>query len=148
MRLNDRKREGRANVSAEREKMINSLKNIVIPSLREHGFKGTFPHFRRINEKKIDLLTFQFDKYGGGFIIEAAVCSPEGYTHHWGEKVTPNKVTSYDIHPDNRLRIGDKDDWFRYDKRSFFGNIYDKVANKVLKSLSEADDYWSITDFR
>ncbi|MCQ6564107.1 DUF4304 domain-containing protein [Paenibacillus mendelii] len=134
-------------MSAERDKMISSLKNIVIPSLRDRGFKGTFPHFRRITEKKIDLLTFQFDKYGGGFIIEVAVCSPEGHTHHWGEKVPPNKVTAYELNPDNRLRIGDKDDWFRYDKRNFFGNIYDKLASKVLKSLSEADDYWSVTNF-
>jgi hypothetical protein len=125
--------------------MISSLKRIVIPSLRDRGFKGSFPHFRRISDKKIDLLTFQFDKYGGGFIIEIAVCSSEGHTHYWGEKVPPNKVNAYDLHPKNRLRIGDKDDWFRYDKRVFFGNIYDKVANKVFKSLSDADNYWSST---
>ncbi|WP_108992311.1 DUF4304 domain-containing protein [Paenibacillus agaridevorans] len=134
-------------MSVERDKMIRSLKDIVIPRLRERGFKGTFPHFRRETEKKIDLLTFQFDKYGGCFIIEIAVCSPEGHTHHWGEKVPPNKVTAHDLHPNNRLRIGDKDEWFRYDKRAFFGNIYDKVANKVFKNLNQADDYWSITDF-
>ncbi|WP_090789070.1 DUF4304 domain-containing protein [Paenibacillus sp. GP183] len=128
--------------------MISSLKNIVIPSLRDRDFKGTFPHFRRITEKKIDLLTFQFDKYGGGFFMEVAVCSPEGFTHHWGEKVPPNKVTAYDLHPNIRVRIGDKDDWFRYDKVNFFGNIYENVANKALKSLIEADDYWSVTDFR
>jgi hypothetical protein len=126
--------------------MISSLKTIVISSLRERGFKGTFPHFRRLTDKKIDILTFQFDKYGGGFIIEVAVCSPEGHTHHWGEKVPPNKVTAYDLPLNNRRRIGDKDDWFRYDKLNFFGNVYDKVANKVLKSLSEADEYWTIAE--
>ncbi|MFF2886098.1 DUF4304 domain-containing protein [Paenibacillus sp. NPDC057967] len=71
--------------------MLSALKSIVIPSLRERGFKGTFPHFRRVNEKKIDLLTFQFDKYGGGFIIEIAVCSPAGHTHHWGNKFLRTK---------------------------------------------------------
>ncbi|QNK54710.1 DUF4304 domain-containing protein [Paenibacillus sp. PAMC21692] len=135
-------------MSLERDKMISSLKDIVIPSLPERGFKGTFPHFRRVTEKKIDLLTFQFDKYGGGFIIEIADCPPEGHIHHWGEKVPPNKVTAHDLHPNNRQRIGDKDEWFRYDKRTFFGNIYDKVAHEVFKNLSQADDYWSITDFR
>lgn len=127
--------------------MLNSLKNIVIPRLHERGFKGTFPHFRRVTERKIDLLTFQFDKYGGGFIIEIAVCSPNGHTHKWGEKVLPSKVTAHDLHPDNRLRIGDKDEWFRYDRRIIFGDIYNKVAKKVLKNLSVADDYWSDTDY-
>lgn len=135
-------------MSIKRDKMIGSLKNIVIPSLRERGFEGTFPHFRRITDKKIDILTFQFDKYGGGFIIEVAVCSPEGYTHHWGEKISPNKVTAYDLPLKNRQRIGDRNNWFRYDKLNFFGNIYDKVANKVLISLHKADEYWTVTEVR
>nr|WP_268888411.1 DUF4304 domain-containing protein [Heyndrickxia shackletonii] len=42
--------------------MISALKKIVVPELRERGFKGSFPHFRRIFENKIDLITFQFDK--------------------------------------------------------------------------------------
>jgi hypothetical protein len=130
-------------LSVERDNMLNSLKNIVIPILREKEFKGSFPHFRRITKKKIDLLTFQFDKYGGGFIIEVAVCPPEGYTHYWGEKVPPNKVTAHDLHPDNRLRLTDKDEWFRYDKKNLFGNIYEKVAKKVLKRLTQADEYWN-----
>lgn len=128
--------------------MLNSLKNIVIPSLLERGFKGTFPHFRRVTEKKIDHLTFQFDKYGGGFIIEVAVCPPAGHIHHLGEKIPPNKVTPYDLNLKNRKRIGDKDNWFRYDKLNLFGNIYDKVAFKVLKNLSEADEYWAVTDYQ
>ena len=61
--------------------MISKLKKIVVPGLRERGFKGSFPHFRRISEKKIDLITFQFHRYGGGFVIEVEVCSPEGFIH-------------------------------------------------------------------
>ncbi|WP_217582255.1 hypothetical protein, partial [Lysinibacillus sp. GbtcB16] len=76
-----------------------------------------------------------------------AVCPPAGHTHHWGEKVPPNKVTPYDLILKNRKRIGDKDNWFRYDKFNLFGNIYDKVAYKALKNLSEADEYWAVTDY-
>lgn len=50
--------------------MISSLKNLFVPALRERGFKGTFPHFRRRRSDRIDLLTVQFDRHGGGFIIE------------------------------------------------------------------------------
>lgn len=39
------------------------------------------------------------------FVIEIAVCSPDGFTHYWGEKVLPNKVTVYDLQPNNRRRL-------------------------------------------
>ncbi|MEK4671124.1 hypothetical protein [Niallia sp. FSL R7-0271] len=35
--------------SIERKKMDNALKQVVIPILREQDFKGSLPHFRRIN---------------------------------------------------------------------------------------------------
>lgn len=35
-----------------RDNMISVLKMIVVPELRKRGFKGSFPHFRRISEKK------------------------------------------------------------------------------------------------
>jgi hypothetical protein len=73
--------------------MISELWKIVVPELRNKGFKGSFPHFRSISEDKIDLLTFQFDRYGGGFVIEVGVCSPEGITHSWGEKVPKFHLT-------------------------------------------------------
>ncbi|MEY8738422.1 DUF4304 domain-containing protein [Bacillales bacterium AN1005] len=59
--------------SIERKKMDNALKQVVIPTLREQGFKGSLPHFRRINENNIDLITFQFNKWGGSFIVELAL---------------------------------------------------------------------------
>jgi len=130
-------------MSVERDNMVSSLKKIVIPTLRAKGFKGSFPHFRRIKENKIDLLTFQFDRYGGGFVIELAFCPPEGVTHYWGEKVPPNKVTAHDLYPDNRLRLkGNDDEWFRYDIEYVSGNIYEKVADEVLDQLFKADEYW------
>lgn len=126
-----------------RLKMISALRNNVVTTLREKGFKGSFPHFRRITDKKIDLLTFQFDKYGGGFVVEVAKCSPKGLTHHWGEKVPPNKVTAHDVHPDDRLRLNDgPDDWFRYDLANAPESIYEKVAIEVLNHLDEAEAYW------
>lgn len=37
--------------SNERKKMDAALKQVVIPILREQGFKGSLPHFRRVNKK-------------------------------------------------------------------------------------------------
>lgn len=127
---------------SEREKMISELKKIVVPELRDRGFKGSFPHFRRIVEDKIDLMTFQFDRYGGGFVIEVGVCPPEGFIHSWGEKVPPHKVTTHDL--DDRLRLNEKKgQWFRYDIESDSENIFEDVAKEVLTHLDEAEDYWA-----
>lgn len=128
-------------MSYERDKMISELKKIVVPELRNRGFKGSFPHFRRISEVKIDLITFQFDRYGGGFVIEVGACSPEGITHYWGEKVPPNKVTAHDL--SNRLRLKESGgQWFRYDVGVESENIYEDLAKEVLDHLYEAEDYW------
>jgi len=81
------------------------LKSKVVPVLREMGFKGSMPHFRRVTSSAIELLTFQFDRNGGGFVIEISRCGLEGITMHWGEKIPPNKVTAHDMHPDKRYRI-------------------------------------------
>ena len=130
-------------MSISRTNMISILKKNVVPELRQRGFKGSFPHFRRITNKKIDLITFQFDRYGGGVVIEIGVCSPEGFIHYWGEKVPPNKVTAHDLSPNNRLRLKENEgEWFRYDVENEFGNIYEVVANEVLEHLSEAEAYW------
>jgi len=81
-------------MSKERDKMVEALKKSVVPKLKEMGFKGSFPHFRRANETAIHLLTFQFDKWGGGFVIEIAQCPIIGITTHWGEQIAPNKVNA------------------------------------------------------
>lgn len=128
-------------MSAERGKMISELKKIVVPELRNRGFKGSFPHFRRISVDKIDLMTFQYDRYGGGFVVEVGVCPPDGVTHSWGEKVPPNKVTVHDLN--NRLRLKENDgQWFRYDAEVESENIYKEIAKEVLNHLYEAEEYW------
>jgi len=127
--------------------MNSLLKLIVIPFLKDLGFTGNIPHLRRIGKKSINLITFQFDKWGGGFMIEISHCSSEVITTRWGEKISPNKVRAWDV--ESRVRIQSKtgsgtDSWFRYDKINLFGNIYDRVSRKVLTLLKEkAIPYWN-----
>src|SRR4051794_5602597 len=78
-------------MSHSRDAMIDALKGVVVPALRSRGFSGSFPHLRRPAAERIDLLTFQFDRNGGGFVIEVARCPLEGVPPPWGEKVPPNK---------------------------------------------------------
>ena len=134
-------------MSAERKKMIEALKEHVVPILKARGFKGSFPHFRRPTDTLIHLLTFQFDKWGSGFVVQIASCPVEGVTMHWGEHVPPAKVTAYHVWP--RLRLGSTDSkcdhWFRYDRGGLrsFDNVYEITAREVLPFLdSQAEAFW------
>ena len=138
-------------MSKERDKMIEALQKSAIPKLREMGFKGSFPHFRRASETRIDLLTFQFDKWGGGFIIEISQCPIAGITTHWGKRIAPDKVKAWDMYPDQRLRLHPRAgsstagsstrDWFRYDKPQ--NGTFAEIAESVLPFLTKAEKWWS-----
>lgn len=136
--------------SSDREKMNKNLNEIVVPELRRLKFKGSFPHFRRHTTERINLLTFQFDRSGGGFVIEIANCKSDGFTTSWGLEIKSNKVTAHDMNKRKRIQSNMKtksslnEDWFRYDKKYLFGlgDIYKKVCKDVLSKLTIAEDYW------
>ena len=134
-------------MSDERNRMIKALKQHVVPVLREHGFKGSFPHFRRPTKRALHLVTFQFDKWGGGFVVEIAACPPDGVRTPGGEHIPPTKVSTW--HVGRRLRLGASDEksdyWFRYDKRRWFssGDRFERTALRVLPYLSgQAEGWW------
>ena len=115
--------------------MVAALLAIVVPSLRAAGYTGTFPHFRRQGPNGIDLLTFQFDRNGGGFVVEVSSCHPEGITMHWGKVIAPGDVTAWDVHPSQRFRIqpqsgGGTEYWFRFEDEK-----YDHVARQALEHI-------------
>jgi len=102
--------------------MERELKAGVIPWLRAKGFTGSFPHLRRTGQIATDLLTFQFDRNGGGYLIEIARCPPEGIVTSWGKAIPARGVKAWDVHPSRRKRIKadstsslGTDGWFRFD---------------------------------
>src|SRR5258708_2075389 len=102
-------------MSQSRDAMIAELKRVAVPALRSLGFKGTFPHFRRVTAAQIDLLTFQFSVGGGQFVIEVGKFPPEG--HELYDKLIPAAEVKM-MHLLRRLRLGAKDEssdhWFDY----------------------------------
>lgn len=125
-----------------RAEMNAALQDLVVPALRRVGFKGTFPHFRRSVSGAVDLLTFQFDRNGGGFVIEIGRSDPNGYTTAWGKHIAPAKVTAWDLHPYQRHRIqpvpgGGTESWFRFDN----GQTQAAVL-QVLEALAYAEMWW------
>src|SRR5579863_10301596 len=119
--------------------MIAEIKTVVQPFLRSNGFAGSFPHYRKKTSTEIDLLTIQFDRHGGGFVIEIARCPVDGVLTAWGASVPPEKVRAWDIHPKYRKRVkprdgGGTDAWFRYDDTPVA-----QAAALALRCLSRAD---------
>jgi len=126
-----------------REEMIAVLNSIVFPALRQRGFTGSFPHLRRLGANQIDLMTFQFDKWGGGFIVEISKCGTEGIITSWGENIHPKKVTAHDLNPRDRFRLGcegpSTENWYRYDS----GKTKESVAHEVLQQIDNAERWWA-----
>ena len=56
--------------ASSRAVMTAEYKRVVVPILRELGYSGTFPHFRRTRGKRVALLGFQFSSWGGKFCVE------------------------------------------------------------------------------
>ena len=138
-------------MSTERDKMIKSLNEIFIPELRNRNFKGSFPHFRKTENGKTNLLTFQFDRYGGGFVIELANWNEPEFKAPWGEVIPLKKLTAHDlnerqrIYPNTLTEENGKDSWFRYDRKRILscGNEYDKLSKKVVDRIPIMEKYWN-----
>ena len=131
-------------MSDSRDKMIAALREVVLPVLRDMGFSGSFPHFRRIRETQIDLLTFQFNRHGGSFVVRGRVLRTDGFTTSWGKHIPPNKVQAHDIV--QRLRLGSHppqqpDHWFCYEPER--PSIYADTALALLPLLrTDAEGFW------
>lgn len=127
-----------------REGMNASLKSVFVPAIRKLGFKGTLPHFRRTHDGRVDLLTVQFDRRGGRFVVEISRCGSEGVTTPWGKHIAASKATAHDVHPDLRHRLGSPEPgidghWFRFDD----GTASLAVARSLCTYLGEAERWWS-----
>jgi hypothetical protein len=130
-------------MSDAHEYMKKALKDAVVPRLREHGFTGSFPHLRRRHPHRIDLLTFQFDRHGGGFIIEIGQCAPDGFTTYWGKQIPPEKVSAWDLSPKDRARVQPRDGsgtdaWFRYDSAAS-PDDFARTAESVLPFIEQIE---------
>ncbi len=124
--------------------MDAAIKEITIPFLREQGFRGSFPHFRRIKDDRINLLTYQFNLNSPKFVVEISNCSPKGISMSWGKDIKPSKCTAHDMYA--RLRVGsiknNGDYWFDFSSESFFVNIYKKRAKEIIDLWDEAEKWW------
>lgn len=124
--------------------MLRVLTARLAPSLRQRGFTGSMPHFRRLLVDETHLLTVQFDKNGGGFVIELAKCPASALTKPWGKVIPRDKLTAHDINPPRRKRLQPRarigaDGWFRFDRELSM----EEVATDVLRLLPQVDAWFA-----
>jgi len=132
-----------------RRELQEVLKAIVVPTLRELGFKGSFPHFHRPIDNHIDLLFFQFRLDGSSFIVEISYADPKRTNVYFRPEVPVSKLQVPSTTKRYRLGKGQEKGgdgtWFELDHGRFttqsrhFKNIAISV-NELL--LREAMPWW------
>lgn len=122
--------------------MREQLKRIVVPRLREMGFKGQLPSFRRVKEGRCQALDIQFNKYGGSFAVNLSLIEPS-------EDFSSVRYADLNVLRSQRLgtrrkrirRQFNMDHWFKFLRGwIFYWSAYDSAAHAVVVLLdAEAD---------
>jgi hypothetical protein len=131
--------------------MQRALQARVVPHLRERGFRGSFPHFRRVGTVQTDLLTFQFNKWGRSFIIELGRAAAGRYQNAMGEIIPSTELSAWNLALADRARLhagrwARREVWFKFGPSlRWWRNPrrFDRAADHVVALLPQADAWWS-----
>lgn len=147
------------------DKMKTALKQYVIAPLMDIGFTGKYPHFRREHSNRIELLSFQNNKWGNSFQIEMSVVytNQQGFAANFSSDDNGIPLSEVKVHHTNyRFRLkGMYDGWFYYSdvycreikSRKFYNAIGEKAAfsyvpqaNEYLVQKADVSIYGKICD--
>jgi hypothetical protein len=124
-----------------------ALKSIVVPDLRDRGFKGSYPHFFRIRGSHIDLLTFQFRSSGGSFVCEISFADQDRSNVAIYKDTEPKNLRTNQTR--TRLRLGSSPDrgvndhWFCVESpEASSPNSPMRVAHEVLALIESQGESW------
>lgn len=124
------------------QRMKAALRQYVIPGLIEQGFTGKYPHYRRTFPDRIELLAFQWNKWGNSFTIEVSVVftNRQGLAANFTSdmpEVSFSEANVWDTNQRHRLK-GMYDGWFYYSDvycmRIRFHKFYTAVGEKAAAS--------------
>ena len=132
----------------DRKTIDSALKQVVVPLLRDLGFKGTYPNLHRDRDNHIDLLTFQFRRAGGSFTVEISFADPARkniyiYKDTPANALRPSQATE-------RLRLGSKpetgieDFWFSFEPQGFMRRTPspESIADQVVSLIQTQGVQW------
>ena len=117
--------------------MRSALIKFVVPNLEALGFVGIFPNYQRRRDKTLDILNFQLDKFGGGFVINAGQAPADGLLLPSGMVEAIDLTCGHPLPRRARFqpgRTGNLLDWFRFDNAND-ENAFEKAAKSVLPFL-------------
>lgn len=123
--------------SAEYVNMKNALLTMVVPKLRKAGFEGTFPHFRKQNGERSELISFlSSSQQGGGFEVGASIIfhhaeRPEDTNLFYPQMQIEDKKL---IWADGRIRYGLDG---MYDRVFYYVDLYAKEASVTFREGGE-----------
>lgn len=123
-----------------KEQMRSALHQHTIPRLRKMGFTGRYPHFRRVREDCIELLSFQTNSYGGCFTVEVSAVFPGHAEPNYtlAEGATLEALTVFSTNRRYRLP-GMYNGWFHYQdiyrRRFLFFTEYQASADAPGKGF-------------
>ena len=140
-----------------RDAIVSALKEVFLPVLRARGFKGTFPHFRRVLPDRVDYLSVQFYSSGGSFVVEIASAGPDGPPRDYGEDLPVAKLNVGYF--SNRLRLGSNraagraDHWYEFGPRSYDDpeplrpmEHYLSIARKLTADFERQGEPWFLAN--
>ncbi|MFK8010359.1 MAG: DUF4304 domain-containing protein [Saprospiraceae bacterium] len=128
----------------KKQKIMEVIKKRILPYFRGKGFKGSFPNLRRLKNNQLNLLSFQFHRFGSSFTIEIGNCSYQGiktkmYTLP-PEKCKPSNTGKRSIRV-GRLIHGN-DYWYVYESGSENPDIYNSIAKEIIESWEAMENWW------
>ena len=129
---------------SNREIMINALKKTVIKDIKDRGFTGTYPHFKKILPDCVELIDFQTNKYGGSFTIEVSAVFPNSKVTNLSDPTATVDANKVDVaYTNQRYRLdGMFDGWFYYrDVYKLPTGFYHDVSEKEADSFSPPEDW-------
>lgn len=139
--------------TSNRDILLSALKEYTFPLLKERGYTGRYPNFRRNLDNCIELISFQANNGGGSFTIEVSAVFPgsanPNYTLYEGATEETFGVEA----TNERYRLpGMYDGWFYYRdiyrKRTlFFGSIYCDVPEKEAATFVPTKGYKLVKKF-
>ena len=128
--------------------MRRELRKVVFPALQGMGFTGKGLFFQRPRGEILDLLDFQYWKYGGEFILEFARRQRGNLQTPWGELIPEATITAAHVPPLERARLEQRGplagEHFRGFAFAGFGEARDKyesLAVQVASLLPQMDEW-------
>lgn len=126
--------------------MRKALRAHLIPTLSKCGFAGGASHCMRFRDGTQDLLSLQYWKYGGSFILEFGGRSRGPLRTSWGEVIAEDKLDVAYLAVTDRARLQDRlapeEDTFAGFAFAGFGddmNKYHALARRVAGLIPQVD---------